>query len=51
MNFVIFDALDADRLKSSKADAECDFCRLDPALADSVEDFRGEVEAGGGGRY
>src|ERR1700686_1384502 len=51
MNFVVFDALDADRLKSSQSDVECDFRRFDAALADAVENFRGEVEARGRSCY
>jgi hypothetical protein len=51
MNRVIFDALDADGLESSQADVQGDLDRLDPTLADAVEDFRSEMQAGGGGRY
>jgi hypothetical protein len=48
---VIFDALDADGLKSPQADVQGDIDSLDPAVADAVEDFRCEMKAGGGGCY
>lgn len=47
MKFVILDAVDADRLEGSQADMEGDFGGLDSALADAVEDFRGEMKACG----
>jgi len=47
MDFVILDTLDADWLKSSKADVQGDIDGLDAALADAVKDFRREMEAGG----
>ena len=49
MNSVILDALDADGLKSSQAHMQRYLDGLDSALPDSVEDFRSEMEAGGGG--
>jgi len=51
MEFVKFDLVDAYGLESSQADVERDFGGLDAALADAVEDFRGEVKAGGGSGY
>ena len=51
MDLVIFDALDADGLESSQADVEGDLDGLDAALADAVENFWGEMQAGGGGGY
>ncbi len=48
---MIFNALDADGLESSQADVEGDFDGLDAAAADAVENFRGKMEAGGGGGY
>ena len=49
VEFVIFDALDADRLKGSQADVQGDIGGFDPPLADAVENFRGEMKSGGGG--
>ena len=51
MEFVIFDALDANRLKCPEADVQRDSAVSTPRLADAVEDFRGEVKAGGRGCY
>ena len=51
MDFVILDTLDADWLKSSEADVQGDIDGLDAALADAVEDFRCEMEAGGRSGY
>jgi hypothetical protein len=51
MEFVILDAVDADRLEGSQADVQSDVNGLDAALADSGEGFRGEVKAGGRGGY
>jgi hypothetical protein len=47
VNLVILDALDPDWLKRPQADMEGDVDGFDSALADAVEDFRGEVETGG----
>jgi len=49
MDWVIFDALDADGLKSSQADVQGYIDSLDLALADAVEDFPREMKASGGG--
>ena len=49
MNLVIFDAVDADRLKSSQADMKRDLGGYNSALADAVENLGSEVQAGGGG--
>jgi len=46
MYFVILDAIDADGLKGSEADVQSDLDSFGPALADSVNDCRGEVKAG-----
>jgi hypothetical protein len=51
MKFVVFDAIDTDRLESSEADVEGDIDGLDAALADAVEDVGSEVKAGGRGGY
>jgi hypothetical protein len=51
MDLVIFDALDADGLKSPQADVQGDIDSLDPAVADAVEDLGCEMKAGGGGCY
>jgi len=51
MEFVIFDALDADGLKRSQADVQRDFGGFNAAVADAVEDLRREVKAGGGSGY
>jgi len=48
---VILDAIDADRLESSQADVQRDVGGLDAALTDSVENLRGEMEAGRGRGY
>ena len=48
VEFVIFDALDADRLKRSQAYVQGDFGSLDSVLADLVKNLRGEVKSGGG---
>jgi hypothetical protein len=47
VEFVIFDATDADRLEGSEADVQRDIDGLDAALTDSVENLRREVETGG----
>jgi hypothetical protein len=44
MDFVILDAIDADGLKCSKAYVQSDLDSFDSALADSIEDFGGEVK-------
>src|SRR5271155_1981193 len=44
MDFVILDAIHADRLKGSKAYLQSDLDSFDSALADSIENFRGEVK-------
>ena len=49
MNFVILHAFDADRLEGSEADVQGDLSGFDAALLDAVEDFRGEMKAGGRG--
>jgi len=51
MEFVILDLVDADGLEGSEADVQGDVCGLDAALADAVEDLRGEVKTGGGRGY
>jgi hypothetical protein len=51
VEFVIFDAIDADRLKSSQADVQRYLGSLDAALMDPVENLRGEMEAGCGRGY
>jgi hypothetical protein len=51
MDLVIFDALDADGLKSSQADMQGYIDSLHLALADAVEDFPCEMKASGGGCY
>ena len=51
MDLVILDALDADGLEGSQADVQGDIDGLDAALADAVEDFWGEMKAGGGSGY
>ena len=43
--------LDADWLKCSQSYVERDFCGLDAAVAETGENLRGEVEAGGGSGY
>jgi len=47
VEFVILDALDVDGLKCSQADVQGNLGGLDPAPADAVEDFRGEMKACG----
>jgi len=44
MDFVILDAIHADWLKGSKAYLQSDLDSFDSALADSIENFRGEVK-------
>src|SRR5580704_10615997 len=51
MDLVIFDALDTDGLEGSQADVQGNLDGLDSAPADAVEDFRGEMKAGGGSGY
>jgi hypothetical protein len=48
VEFVVFDAVDADRLEGSQADVEGNLGGFDAALADAVEDGGSEVEAGRG---
>lgn len=48
MNFVIFNAIDADRLKSAEANVKGDLNSFDAAGADAIENRLGEVETGGG---
>jgi len=48
VNFVIFDATDANGLESSQANVEGDLGGLDATPADAVEDFWSEVKACGG---
>jgi hypothetical protein len=46
---VLFDFLDADWLEGAEAEVESDFCGLDAAIVEAGQNFRSEVEAGGGG--
>jgi hypothetical protein len=46
VDFVIFDARGADRLKGSEPYVECNLDSFNAALADSVKNFSGEVKAG-----
>jgi hypothetical protein len=48
MNFMVFDALDANGLKGSQADVEGDFGGFNTTEADAIENFRGEMKSGGG---
>ena len=48
MEFVIFHALDAHRLKGSQADVEGDFRDFDAAIMDAGQNFRSEMKARGG---
>ncbi len=48
VEFVIFDAPDANGLKSPEADVKSDLGGFDSTLTDALENFRGEVKAGGG---
>src|SRR5712691_1840594 len=51
VNFMILDAFDAYGLKSSQADMQRDVGSLDAAPADAIDDFWGEMKAGGGGSH
>ena len=51
VEFVILDAIDADRLECSEPDVQRDFGGLDAALTDSVENLRSEVKARSGRGY
>jgi hypothetical protein len=51
MEFVILDLIDANWLEGSEADVKRDFRGLDATLADAVENFLSEMEAGGGSGY
>jgi len=48
---MIFDVLYADGLKSSQADVQGDLGNFDSALANALENFGSEVQAGGGRGY
>ena len=48
VDLVIFDAFDADRLKSSQTNVKGDLDSFDTALADAVEDFRCEMKSSSG---
>jgi hypothetical protein len=51
VDLVILNALHANRLKSSQSYMQCDVGRLDPALANAIEDFWSEMKSGRGGGY
>jgi len=48
VDFVIFDAFDADRLKSSQTNVKGDLDSFDAALANAVEDLRREMKSRSG---
>ena len=47
VDFVIFDSVDADGLKSSKADVKCNVGGFNAADADAIEDGGSEMKSGG----
>src|SRR5258708_16632204 len=51
VNLVILESFDAYGLKSSQADMQRDVGGLDASLADAIDDFWGEMKAGGGGSH
>jgi hypothetical protein len=48
---MIFDSLDSHRLKRSVTDVQGDLSDFDAAIADAIQQLRGEVQAGGRGRH